>query len=205
MVAGVKKGGGARGGRREQGLLKGMTATAERKKAGGIKNRPEVKLALALNKTGGLKLSVAESCTGGLLSSSITDVPGSSEYFMGSVVAYSNEAKKNVLKVRAGTLNTYGAVSPETAVEMAEGARLRLRADVAVSVTGIAGPGGGTPDKPVGTVYICVTGKDGSLVRGCRLKGTRASIKKQTVERSLDALLDFLKGKRTNKQSGKRA
>jgi nicotinamide-nucleotide amidase len=114
---------------------------------------------------------------------------------MGSIVAYGNEAKKRLLKVRAATINTYGAVSAETAVEMAEGARVRLRADVAVAITGIAGPGGGSAEKPVGTVFICVTGRDGSLVRGCLFKGSRRSIKKQTVEHAIDAVLDFIEKK----------
>lgn len=99
-------------------------------------------------------LSTAESCTGGFIAHRITNVPGASEIFMGSCVTYSNKAKINLLGVRPETLNQYGAVSEQTACEMAEGLRRRMNTDYAVSATGIAGPGGGTPEKPVGTVYI---------------------------------------------------
>lgn len=101
-----------------------------------------------------LKIAAAESCTGGLVSSKITNVPGSSEYFMDGIVAYTNEAKIEFLGVKKKTIVTYGAVSRETAIEMAEGARIRLGADIGLSTTGIAGPGGGTKTKPVGLVWI---------------------------------------------------
>src|SRR5664280_2085315 len=101
-----------------------------------------------------LKLAVAESCTGGLIGHRITNVPGSSEYFTGGVIAYAYEAKVSLLGVSWDTLQTYGAVSRETVLEMAAGARLSLEADIALSVSGIAGPGGGLPNKPVGTVWI---------------------------------------------------
>ena len=97
-----------------------------------------------------LKLATAESCTGGLIASRITDVPGSSDYFVGGVAAYAYEAKVGLLRVSWDTLQTYGAVSRETVLEMARGAREILQADIAISVSGIAGPGGGLPDKPVG-------------------------------------------------------
>ncbi len=104
-----------------------------------------------------LTVSLAESCTGGLIGHRMTEVPGSSEYFMGGVVAYSYDAKEKLLNVRHDTLYDFGAVSAETAIEMARGARRALGTDIGISVTGIAGPGGGLPGKPVGLVYICLS------------------------------------------------
>jgi len=108
----------------------------------------------------GLTLSTAESCTGGLVAARIVNVPGSSAYFIGGVVAYDNRVKMKVLGVRAETLLKYGAVSPQTAREMVLGVKELLLTDCAVSTTGIAGPGGGTPEKPVGLTYIGVAVKD---------------------------------------------
>jgi PncC family amidohydrolase len=102
----------------------------------------------------GLTLALAESCTGGLIGDLITDVPGSSDYFLGGAVTYANSAKEHILGVKHDTLLAHGAVSAETAAEMAQGARRLFGADVAVSVTGIAGPGGDMPGKPVGLVHI---------------------------------------------------
>ena len=107
-----------------------------------------------------LTLSTAESCTGGMVAARIVNVPGSSEYFMGGVVAYDNRVKMKVLGVKAETLLKYGAVSPQTAKEMVLGVKELLLTDCAVSTTGIAGPGGGTPEKPVGLTYIGVAVKD---------------------------------------------
>lgn len=101
-------------------------------------------------------LVTAESCTGGYLAHLITSIPGSSNYFKGSIIAYSNEVKMNQLKVSPQTLETYGAVSEQTVAEMVKGAVQLLEADVAVAVSGIAGPGGGSPEKPVGTIWIAV-------------------------------------------------
>ena len=107
-----------------------------------------------------LTIALAESCTGGLLASILTDIPGSSHYVMGGVVSYSNEAKMKVLGVRPETLEAHGAVSPETALEMAQGVRALLQTDLAIAITGIAGPGGGTPEKPVGLVYLHLAAED---------------------------------------------
>jgi len=111
-------------------------------------------LVLDLCRAQGLRLATGESCTGGMVAARLTSVPGSSDVFVGAVVAYSNEVKETRLGVPAMILEEHGAVSAQTAAAMAAGARRRLNADVAVGVTGIAGPGGGTPDKPVGLVYI---------------------------------------------------
>lgn len=137
-------------------------------------------------------LATAESCTGGLISHRITNVPGSSDYFLGGVVTYSNGAKVRLLDVRPESLDSYGAVSDEIAREMAEGARNYFGADVALAVTGIAGPGGGTPDKPVGLVYLAINSMAGSRVERNVFDGDRESIKQQSSERALALLLEVL-------------
>ena len=114
---------------------------------------------------GGLKLAAAESCTGGLVSHRITNVSGSSEYFPGGVVAYSYEAKASLLGVSWDTLNTFGAVSRETVLEMARGARKLFDADIGISVSGIAGPTGAMPGKPVGTTWFGLSTSSGEWVR----------------------------------------
>jgi PncC family amidohydrolase len=111
----------------------------------------------------GLTLALAESCTGGLIGSLITDVPGSSDYFLGSAVTYAYGAKENILGVKRETLLAHGAVSAETAAEMAQGARRIFGADIAAAVTGIAGPGGAMPGKPVGLVHIHLSAADAEL------------------------------------------
>jgi len=103
-----------------------------------------------------LTLSVCESCTGGMFGSMITRVPGSSRYFSGGIIAYSNRVKESLAGVRCKTLKGYGAVSAEVAKEMARGVRRRFKTDLGIAITGIAGPSGGTSKKPVGTVYICI-------------------------------------------------
>lgn len=133
----------------------------------------------------GLTLALAESCTGGLLSSVITDAPGSSGYFLGSTVAYANSVKESSLGVKAGTLEKHGAVSKETAREMAQGVKKTLHADISASITGIAGPGGGTKKKPVGLVYIAVAKGGKTIVKKFLFKGGRKSIKNQSVEAAL--------------------
>ena len=143
----------------------------------------------------GLKLVLAESCTGGLVGSRITDVPGSSEYFLGGVVAYAYEAKVDLLGVSWDTLNTKGAVSRETVLEMARGVRERMNADLAVSVSGIAGPGGGTAEKPVGTTWIGLAAEDGEWAKLCQFSEDREGNKALAAEAALNLLLDYLQGK----------
>jgi PncC family amidohydrolase len=143
----------------------------------------------------GLKLVLAESCTGGLLGSRITDVPGSSEYFLGGVVAYAYEAKVDLLGVSWDTLNTKGAVSKETVLEMARGIRNLMKAQVAVSVSGIAGPGGGTPEKPVGTTWIGLVAEEGEWAKMFHFSRDRERNKILAVDAALHLLLDYLQGK----------
>jgi PncC family amidohydrolase len=142
-----------------------------------------------------LRLALAESCTGGLIGNRITDVPGSSEYFIGSIVAYAYEAKVALLGVSWDTLNTLGAVSRETVLEMAHGARKALNTDIAVSVSGIAGPGGGTLDKPVGTTWIALVAKDGEWAYEFHFQGDREQNKSSAADSALQLLLDYLRGK----------
>ncbi|HEY3473130.1 MAG TPA: CinA family protein, partial [Anaerolineales bacterium] len=144
----------------------------------------------------GLKLVLAESCTGGLLGSRITDVPGSSEYFLGGVVAYAYEAKVDLLGVSWDTLNSKGAVSHETVIEMARGIRNLMKAHVAVSISGIAGPGGGTPEKPVGTTWIGLVAEDGEWAQTFQFAGDREGNKVFAVNAALQLLLDYLLGKK---------
>ena len=142
----------------------------------------------------GLTLSTAESCTGGLIAKLITDIPGSSEVFGGGVVSYSNEVKMSVLGVRSETLAAHGAVSEEVALEMADGARRVCGGDIAVSTTGVAGPGGGTPEKPVGTVWIAVSWGDrheAHLLRHPEEAG-RDGIRQMTARFVLDLITETI-------------
>lgn len=142
-----------------------------------------------------LKLALAESCTGGLIGNRITDISGSSEYFWGSVVAYAYEAKVALLDVSWDTLNSRGAVSRETVLEMARGARKVSSTDIAVSVSGIAGPGGGTDEKPVGTTWIGLVAKDGEWAKLNRFLGDRSQNKAYAADAALQLLLDYLEGR----------
>jgi nicotinamide-nucleotide amidase len=153
-------------------------------------------LVLSLAAAGGLRLATAESCTGGLVAARLTSVPGSSASFVGGVVAYADEVKRDELGVPEELLAGYGAVSAEVAGAMAEGARRRLGADVAVAVTGVAGPGGGTPEKPVGLVHIHAAGPDGSLVRVLDLPGEREQIRIRATVTALHLLRALLTGSR---------
>jgi len=140
-------------------------------------------------------LVTAESCTGGLIAHRITNVPGSSVYFLGGVVAYAYQAKADLLGVSWDTLNTKGAVSSEAVLEMARGARKALGGDIALSVSGVAGPGGGTPQKPVGTTWIGLVVPDGEWTRHFLWSGNREQNKAYSADAALQMLLDYLQGK----------
>jgi len=129
----------------------------------------------------GRRIGLAESCTGGLLAGRLTERVGASEYVVGGVVAYSNEAKTALLDVPASLIERHGAVSPEVALALADGARGRFGADVGCGITGVAGPGGGTPTKPVGYVCVCVSSSDGVLARDVKLPGDRTEVRDRSV------------------------
>jgi nicotinamide-nucleotide amidase len=135
---------------------------------------------------------VAESCTGGLISSRLTDVPGSSRYVDLGMVTYANAAKTELLGVAHEMLEEHGAVSEPVALAMAEGIKSRARADVGVGVTGIAGPTGGTPDKPVGTVAVAAVTEDGRRSRTFRFYGEREQVKFQASQAALDMVRRML-------------
>jgi len=138
------------------------------------------------------RLATAESCSGGLIAHRITNVAGSSDYFAGGVVTYANDAKIALLGVKTETLFSQGAVSDATARQMCEGVRARFGVDYGVACTGIAGPGGGSPEKPVGLVYIGVASPGGTRVEKCEFQGDRMSIKQQTADHALALLLESL-------------
>ncbi len=135
-----------------------------------------------------MSIATAESCTGGLVAKMITDFSGVSEIFGEGYVTYSNDAKMKNLGVKAETLEAFGAVSEETAREMAEGVRSRSGAHIGVSATGIAGPGGGTREKPVGTVFIALATKNKTIVEKLSLSGTRACVRRKTAEHIFDLI-----------------
>ena len=134
----------------------------------------------------GLHIAVAESCTGGLLGARLTAIPGSSSVVLGGVIAYANAVKEQMLGVAAETLETYGAVSESVAAEMATGARQATGAEIGISLTGVAGPGGGTPDKPVGLVWIAVDVSGEVRTHGSRFIGDRAEIRFRSTQAALD-------------------
>jgi nicotinamide mononucleotide (NMN) deamidase PncC len=143
-----------------------------------MKNQLEIVIGEKL-RARGLRVALAESCTGGLVGHRLTNIAGSSTYYMGSVTAY-------------------GAVSPETVTEMARGVRRALAADVGIAISGIAGPGGGTPEKPVGLVWMALSAPDGGWTRQFNFKGERSSIKEQAAEEALKLGIDYLDGKLLN-------
>ena len=143
-----------------------------------------------------LKLAVAESCTGGLVCDRITNIPGSSEYFMGGIVAYAYEAKVKLLGVSWDTLTAFGAVSRQVVLEMARGACRALETELGVSVSGIAGPGGETDEKPVGTTWIGLSTPDGEWARGFCWDGNRLENKAASAEAVLQIISDYLQGGR---------
>lgn len=142
----------------------------------------------------GLKIAVAESCTGGLISSRITDISGASDYFEAGITTYSNVSKIRLLNVPKDTIDRYGAVSEETAKSMAEGVKKTLHADIGVSVTGIAGPTGGTEGKPVGTVFIGLATKKATYVRKFFFDGNRLEIRRKTSDAALMFVEEYLEG-----------
>ena len=141
-----------------------------------------------LLKARGLTCATAESCTGGGVGSAITAVPGSSAVFMGGVISYANEVKRDVLGVSDHNLQTVGAVSPEVAAQMADGVRRLLKTDLAVSLTGIAGPDGGSAEKPVGLVWFGLSTKDGTRTEKVIFSGDRAQVRAQAVVHALGML-----------------
>jgi PncC family amidohydrolase len=140
----------------------------------------------------GLTVSTAESCTGGLVAHVITEIAGSSAYFLGAFVTYADDVKRDQLGVPAELLAAHGAVSAQVARAMAEGARARLGTDLAVAITGIAGPGGGSAEKPVGLTYVAVADGDGADVRRHLWTGDRSANKRDSAAAALDLLLERL-------------
>lgn len=138
----------------------------------------------------GWTLATAESCTGGNIAHQITLNPGSSEYFVGSVVSYSNNVKKNVLGVNSEDLKQFGAVSEQVAIQMASGVRKLMQTDFAISSTGIAGPTGGTSQKPVGTVWIGIASYTGTFAKKFQFYGDRESVINQTTKKAFEMLLN---------------
>jgi nicotinamide-nucleotide amidase len=137
-------------------------------------------------------ISVAESCTGGLLCSLLTSLPGSSDYFLLGVVTYSNKSKEMILNIPTKIITRYGAVSRQVAILMAEKIRKKTHADLGLSITGIAGPAGATPNKSVGTVYICLSGKNKNIYRKFNFQGNRENIRIQSTQEALRLLCAHL-------------
>jgi nicotinamide-nucleotide amidase len=142
----------------------------------------------------GLLLSVAESCTGGLIGNLITNVPGSSLYYLGGIIVYSNKSKVEILKVPAGIIEEYGAVSDQTAREMAEGVKRLFGSHLGLAVTGIAGPGGGSEEKPVGTVFIGLAVSEETFSGRYLFQGTRMQVKEKSAETALEWVRRYLNG-----------
>jgi len=145
---------------------------------------------LELCRTRGWKLAVAESCTGGLMAGRLTSVPGSSSYFAGGIIAYSNDLKVNLLNVPPLLLESEGAVSSDVAQAMSRGVVAAASADCGISVTGVAGPGGGTPDKPVGTVWVGVALPSDTFSRCFHFHGSRSEVRDQAVQAAMDLFLE---------------
>ncbi|MGY1811171.1 competence/damage-inducible protein A [Blastococcus sp. SYSU D00820] len=142
----------------------------------------------------GLTIATAESCTGGLLAGRLTERPGSSQWVLGGFCAYANSAKERLVGVPGDMLAEYGAVSPQVALALADGARERFGADVGVGITGVAGPGGGGPGKPVGTVHLCAVGPDGQVPKSVVLPGSRSAVRKRSVALAMHMVRQLLLG-----------
>ncbi len=155
----------------------------------------EAETLVSLLRSKGKTVSTAESCTGGLIGASITDIPGASEVFLGGVVSYSNDAKEGILGVSHSVLIEHGAVSEQTARQMVEGSMRLFDSDYAVAVTGIAGPGGATPEKPVGLVYIAVADGPRTVVTRNVFKGDRQEVRESTVREACSLLTDMVEGR----------
>lgn len=143
----------------------------------------------------GLRIAVAESCTGGLICGRITNMAGASDYFEAGIITYSNKAKEQFVDVPHELIASKGAVSPETARAMAEGVRKTIGVDMGVSVTGIAGPGGGTVEKPVGTVFMALSTAERSVVRQHLFTGDRMAIRDKAANEALRLIVDYLEGR----------
>ena len=163
---------------------------------GGSDTRALSRSLLDLCRMRKLTIATAESCTGGLVAAALTDIPGSSDVVDRGFVTYSNDAKRTMLGVKAITLATFGAVSKETAIAMAIGALEKAGVDLAVSITGVAGPGGATPGKPVGLVHLAVAARDGRIInRECRFGAIgRSSVRARSVVEALRMLMDLARG-----------
>ena len=159
--------------------------------------RTIAEIVLDLCRERGLTLATAESCTGGLVAARLTAVPGSSDVFRGGVVSYADGVKEDALGVPAAILERHGAVSAEAAEAMAHGARERLGADVAVAVTGVAGPGGGSEEKPVGLVFVHATGPDGDEARRSELPGDREMVRGRATAAALHLVRRLLQSRHT--------
>ena len=160
---------------------------------------------LELMQHSGLTLAVAESCTGGLVGHRITNVPGSSEYFLGGVVSYSNEVKAELLGVGTDTLAVHGAVSEQTVLEMVHGVRRLLSADIGAAVSGIAGPGGATPGKPVGLVWVGLSAPGVEQSWRYVFQGDRLAIKDQSADAVLQHIVEYLRQVRISDRSSELA
>lgn len=157
-------------------------------RAHGLAKRMSVAAVVA-----GVRVATAESCTGGLLATILTDLPGASAHYAGGIVAYANDIKVRHLGVDKADLEAHGAVSEPVALQMAAGACRRFGADIAMAVTGIAGPGGGTPEKPVGTVWLAVWSSDGTVrARRMSFGGDRMAVRVRSVEEVLSMALDVI-------------
>jgi len=163
-----------------------------------VSNEPLEVLVGELLRRRGMRLAVAESCTGGLVGHLITNVPGSSTYYMGSITAYAYEAKVRLLGVRWETLEKYGAVSKETVLEMACGVRRALAADIGLSISGIAGPDGGTPEKPVGLTWIGLSASGVDEAWKFVWSGDRLAVKEQSAQEVLRLLVNYLSDQNWN-------